>query len=108
VSLSNEPEGAAVRLWNCPSCQATAGTADNQPGTPMHVCKGLAGLTVPLVPVGDRSVHRINMREDYVNGDDVQTDGDGRVVMSVTTEHADGHTDCTVFAPCATASGRAL
>ena len=41
-------------------------------------------------------------REDYVGGDNVQTDEDGRPVMSVVTTRDDG-TDALVFAPAASA-----
>jgi hypothetical protein len=47
--------------------------------------------------------HAAVERGDYTNGDLVQTDDNGRVVMSVTTTRDDGE-DCTVYAPAASAS----
>jgi hypothetical protein len=38
-------------------------------------------------------------REDYIGRDMVQTDGEGRPVMSVVTTRDEG-TDCAVLAPC--------
>jgi hypothetical protein len=43
-------------------------------------------------------------REDYVGKEDVQLDGNGRPIMSITTERADGTNDTMVFAPTARAS----
>jgi hypothetical protein len=93
-----------VQRWECPSCTATDVTHEAQPHTRMHTCRGLAGLTAPMVPAGTRAEHRAVEREDYINGDLVQVDGNGRPVMSVVTTRDDGE-DCTVFAACAT--GRA-
>jgi hypothetical protein len=55
-----------------------------------------------MVPVGTRCKVEAVEREDYINGDLVQVDGDGRPVMSVITTRDDGQ-DCTVYAPTATA-----
>ena len=68
----------------------------------MHICRGLRGLEVPMVPAGTRCKVEAHDREDYVAGDWVQTDADGRPVMNVVTTRDDGQ-DCTVYAPCATA-----
>lgn len=46
-------------------------------------------------------------REDYVGTDLVQTDGEGRPIMSVVTVRDDGQ-DCMVFAPTATAKAKEL
>lgn len=70
--------------------------------TTMHDCPTVAGLSVPLVPEGTRAVARAHEREDYVNGDLVRHDANGRPMMSVTVERDDGN-DCVVFAPTATA-----
>jgi hypothetical protein len=51
-----------------------------------------------MVLEGVRARVRAVLREDYVGGEDVQYDGEGRPVMSVVTERDDGQ-DCTVFAP---------
>ncbi|WP_030248089.1 hypothetical protein [Streptomyces sp. NRRL S-455] len=84
--------------WVCPNCPATAVTAgaDNR----FHPCPGLAGLLAPMVLEGVRARVRAVLREDYVSGEDVRYDGDGRPVTSVVTERDDGQ-DCAVFAPTA-------
>lgn len=94
------------RRWECPSCDFTDVTYEAQPHTRMHACRGLRGLTAPMVPAGARAEHRPQERGDYTNGDLVQTDGEGRVVMSLLTIRDDGE-DCTVYAPTATARGDA-
>jgi hypothetical protein len=90
-----------VRWW-CPSCPATDVTREAQPHSRMHPCPGMKGLTVPMLPEGTAGAHRANEREDYVRGEMVQADADGRVVMSVTTVRDDGQ-DTTVYAPTAEA-----
>jgi hypothetical protein len=97
---------APEHRWECPSCDFTDVTHEARPHTRMHACRGLAGLTAPMVPAGTRAEHRAVEREDYINGDLVQTDGEGRPVMSVLTMRDDGQ-DCTVYAPVATAKGSA-
>lgn len=94
------------RRWACPSCDLTDVTREAQPHTRMHACRGLKGLTAPMVPAGIHAEHRAVEREDYINGDLVQTDGEGRPVMAVYTHRDDG-IDCTVYAPTATGRGDA-
>ena len=89
----------AVQLWSCPNCPATDRTF-GQPNR-FHHCPGLAGLLAPLVPAGSDAKVTANVREDYVGREDVQYDNEGRPVMSVTTERADGSTDTVAFAPTA-------
>ncbi len=91
------------RRWDCPNCNSHATTVDDT--TPMHPCRGLAGLMVPLVPVGQRCKVEAVEREDFVGQELVQTDGNGRPVMAVVTTRDDGQ-DCTVFAPTALGSVR--
>lgn len=88
--------------WVCPNCTTTRITHEVKPHTPLHSCKGMKGLTLPFVSEGTKCVRIINKREDYVNGELVQTDKEGNVVMSVTTIRDDGE-DCTVYAPTAKA-----
>jgi hypothetical protein len=88
------------RRWECPNCTDTDVTHEPRPHTRFHACRGLRGLTAPFVPAGTA-----RDREDYVGGDMVQTDGDGRPVMSVVTTRDDGQ-DVAVLAPCATATLR--
>lgn len=92
---------ANERRWECPNCDSTDVTHETQPHTRFHACRGLRGLTAPMVPAGTKCKVQALDREDYVNGDMVQTDGEGRPVMSVVTTRDDGQ-DCAVYAPCAT------
>jgi hypothetical protein len=66
----------------------------------MHTCRGLAGLTAPMVPAGTRCKVEVAEREDYIAGEDVQRDGDGRPVMNVRVTRDDGE-DLAVYAPTA-------
>ena len=88
--------------WECPNCNRTDVTFEPLPHSRMHICAGMRGLTVPMVPAGTKCKIEARDRDDYVNGDNVTTDGEGRPVMSVVTTRDDGQ-DCTVYAPCATA-----
>lgn len=92
---------ANERRWECPNCTFTDVTYETQPHSRFHACRGLRGLTAPMVPAGTKCKVQAMDRQDYVNGDLVQTDGEGRVVMSVVTTRDDGQ-DCAVYAPCAT------
>ena len=95
---------ASETRWECVNCDLTEVTHEAQPHTRFHTCRGLRGLTAPMVPAGTRCKVEALERQDYINGDLVQTDGEGRPVMSVVTERDDG-TDVAVLAPCATAKG---
>jgi hypothetical protein len=87
--------------WECPNCTLTDVTNDPRPHSRMHSCRGLRGLTTPMVEAGTRCKVEARDREDFTNGDEVVTDGEGRAVMSIVTTRDDGQ-DCAVFAPCAT------
>ncbi len=86
--------------WACPNCEATLVTAN--PRMPLHPCRGLRGLMAPFVVEGTKAKTEAVERGDYVGTELVQTDGEGRPVMSVVTTRDDG-TDCAVLAPTATA-----
>jgi hypothetical protein len=88
--------------WSCPNCTVTRITHDPRPHTPFHPCHGLRGLTAPLVAAGSDCVVETRDREDYVGKENVQSDGEGRPVMSIVTRYGDGRNDCAVLAPCAT------
>lgn len=90
----------APRIWDCPNCESSARTVDSK--TPMHPCRGMAGLMVPLVPEGQDCKVEAVEREDYIGRELVQVDGNGRPVMAVVTTREDGQ-DCTVYP--ATAQG---
>ena len=92
--------------WECPNCTLRDVTHEAQAHTRMHTCRGLKGLTAPMVPAGTRCKVEAREREDYVGKQLVTTDGDNRPVMSVETTRDDGN-DLIVFAPCATVGGKA-
>ena len=87
--------------WECPNCTLTDVTHESQPHTRFHACRGLLGLTAPMVPAGTRCKVEAVERQDYVGRELVQRDGEDRPVMAVVTTRDDG-TDCAVLAPCAT------
>lgn len=89
-----------VRYWSCPNCTSAARTVDTK--TPMHRCREMRNLLIPLVPEGTRCKIEAVEREDYVGRELVQTDAEGRPVMAVVTTRDDGQ-DCTVYAPTARA-----
>lgn len=91
-----------VQRWECYGCNRTLATPRAKPGIPLHRCRN--GLAMPFVPEGQRRKVVTHVREDYVGGDDVQLDADGRPVMNTTVERDDGY-DTAVYAPCATATG---
>ncbi len=88
------------RTWFCPSCDSAARTFDVK--TPMHPCKGLAGLMAPLVPEGERAKHTAVERQGWIGKEDVQYDANDRPMMSVLTE-TDDSLSTTVFSPAARA-----
>ena len=94
---------SSVTNWYCPNCKATDQTREARPHSRFHTCPRLRGLTAPMVRVGTTAKVEAHERQDYVNGEKVQTDENGRPVMSVVTTRDDGQ-DVAVFAP--TASGR--
>jgi hypothetical protein len=60
-----------------------------------------------MVPAGTHCKIEVHVREDYVGKELVQTDANGRPVMSVVTTRDDGQ-DCTVYAPTARARRKNL
>lgn len=98
---------AAEQRWTCPNCPATDVThlPPDAVASRFHACRGLKGLTAPMVPAGVRCKVEAVQREDYIAGELVQTDGDGRPVMAVVTTRETGN-DVAVLAPCATANLR--
>jgi hypothetical protein len=96
---------AAEHRWECPNCPATDVTYEQEPHSRFHTCRGLRGLTAPMVPAGTRCKVEAVEREDWVGGELVTRDGEGRPVMATQTTRDDG-TDRAVFAPCATATSK--
>lgn len=90
--------------WVCPNCNLTDVTHESRVHTRFHSCAGLKGLTAPMVPEGQLCKVEAVEREDYVGTDLVQTDGEGRPIMSVVTTRDEGQ-DCAVLAPTATNQG---
>lgn len=91
-----------IRRWECPNCDQKGVTREALPHTRMHACRGLAGLTVPMVQEGTRCKIEAVERGDWIGSELVQTDGNGRPVMAVVTTRDEGQ-DCTVYAPTAVA-----
>lgn len=96
---------AVERRWICPNCTFTDVTHEAQPHTRFHSCKGLAGLSAPMIPAGSKAKVTSVEREDYIGSEQVRTDAEGRPVMAVITEREDGSNDVAVYAP--TANGKA-
>lgn len=101
-------DGLPVHEWECPSCARRSITRELVPQARPHPCAGRLGLQVPMVPAGTRARHVVVEREDYIGDELVQlAPENGRPVMAVVTEHADGRRDAAVYAPTARAVGAA-
>jgi hypothetical protein len=88
-------------FWECPNCDFKDVTFVAGPHTRYHNCRGMKGLSVPMVPFGTKAKIVAVEREDYVGKELVQKDGDDRPIMSIVTTRDEGQ-DCTVLAPTAT------
>lgn len=97
---------APEQRWECPNCDLTDVTHEIEPHTRFHTCRGLRGLTAPMVPAGTKAKVEAVERADYVGKEMVTVDSENRPVMSVVTTRDEGQ-DCAVFAPCATLNLRA-
>lgn len=88
--------------WECPNCHVTERTQPLPPNASrFHPCRGLHGLTAPLVRAGtDCKVYAVE-RGDYLGHADQRHGEDGKPYMSVITERADGSNDVAVFAEAA-------
>lgn len=91
----------AEQVWACERCPTRVRTRGHGVRTPLHPCSGASGFRLPMIAEGERGDVRTVEREDYVTGEDVQRDGDGRPIMRAEVEHADGHTDVWAYAPTA-------
>lgn len=89
--------------YACSACDSTVLLAPGVLDVPMHPCVGRGGMAVPYTPAGVRSKVELNTRQDYVGGEDVQRDDEGRVWMSVTVT-TDEYEHVAAYAPCAHAS----
>jgi hypothetical protein len=104
--VSDVPLLQAYQDWFCPSCKKE----DRTPPVPangsrFHPCPKMHGLSTPMVRAGADCRHEAVLRQDYVNGELVQTaPEDGRPYMSLLTLYADGRNDAVVYAPTARAT----
>lgn len=101
--LDRAPLLTREQRWQCPNCSHTDVTFEARPHSRFHPCRGLRGLTAPMVAAGTRCKVEAVERGDWVGKELVQTDGDGRPVMAILTTRDDGM-DCAVLAPCAVAT----
>ena len=91
----------ATREWECGRCNTTTQTPAGA-ATPMHNCPGFGLLSIPLHTADTRVV--AVEREDYIAGERHLTMIDGRPIMAVRTDRADGSNDLTVYPGTATAT----
>jgi hypothetical protein len=97
---------ATERRWECPNCTAQEVTRNLPPNAQrFHACRGLKGLTAPMVPAGTRCKVEAVGRQGDIGTDLVRRDGEGRPVMGIQTTRDDG-TDFAVFAPTVTVNLR--
>jgi hypothetical protein len=96
---------APEHRWVCPNCDLTDVTHEVPRQVRMHPCAGNRGMTVPFLPEGTNAKVELVERQDYINGDIVQTDDEGKPWMTAVTTRDDG-TDCLVYAPTAKGSLR--
>lgn len=92
-----------ITRWICKFCNFRDVTREARIHTRMHDCPGMGGLSTPMLDESMKVDLVVNEREDYVGKDLVQTDAEGRAIMSIKTIREDGE-DCVVYAPTATGS----
>lgn len=91
-----------TRWWECPSCHRQETTREPRPHAPFHACTAQRGAWVPSVEVRNNHGltgvrHVVSERDDYVGRELGLRYADGRPIMSVVTERADGSNDCAVY-----------
>jgi len=97
--------------WECPSCGRQHVTRTHLVTSEMHHCPAQKGLYVPFVQVeSNAGIPKHSMRHVPIERGDwegkeigVRHDTDGRAIMAVHTERADGSHDTHVLAPAARA-----
>lgn len=102
--MTNIPILSPEQRWECPNCTLQDVTHEAQPHTRYHACRGLKGLTAPMVPAGTRCKVEAVEREDYIGDEIVTYDGENRPIMRVETTRDEGN-DVAVFAPLARSNG---
>ena len=93
----------AERRWACPNCDATDVTLGPATHQRFHNCRGLRGLSAPMVEAGTKAKVEALLPEDYIGKQVLHLDGEGTPVRSIVTTRDEGQ-DCAVLAPVATAS----
>lgn len=93
--------------WECPNCTFEDVTNEPRIHSRLHKCRGLKGLTSPMVVKGTKAKIEAMVREDYVGKEEVQYDGDGKPIMSVVVTRDEGQ-DTAILAPTARASSKEL
>lgn len=88
-----------VKEWWCPACKRELRDRDPRTRVPMHPCPALKGVTVPMTLDRRAAVVAVE-RGDWVRGDTVHLDDDGKAVMAIETHHDDRPPDVTILAPC--------
>lgn len=89
-------------VWVCPNgCPAYSITERADVHQQMHVCQALHGLMAPLIEEGQRVKVEAVEREDFIAGEVVTKDENGRPIMAVHTTREEGE-DRLIFAPAAT------
>jgi hypothetical protein len=88
-------------IYVCDDCTARMPVNPADHRIPMHNCRGRALMSLPMIREGERAEVRLVERDDYVAGEDVRTDAEGRVFMRCEVHREDGHADVWVYAPTA-------
>ena len=111
MPITSAPGGGYVlqpeQHWECPNCELKQVTHESSPHTRFHACRGLKGLTAPMVPEGTSCKVEAVEREDYVGGATVTVDAEGVPTMGVETTREDGN-DVIAFAECATSRSEVI
>ncbi len=107
IHLKDVPHLAPEQRWECPKCDLKQVTHEARVHVRMHPCRGLGGLTSPMVTAGTQCKVVVQHRDDYVGDEIVQRDENGRPVTGIAHVRDDGQ-DFTVFVPSARASMRDL
>ena len=99
----NVPLLVPEQHWTCPNCTTTAVTRipAGTPASQFHPCRGLKGLTAPMVQEGVDAKVEVQPWGDMLHGELAQRDGEGRPVSSIVTTRSDGSNDTAVLAPSA-------